>query len=189
MVIIIILQKILNPGSVFYISKRLGKNGKVFNLYKFRSMKEDASPIRSSDNKLITVVNDARITKFGKVLRLGFDELPQLINILRGEMCLIGPRPDLPEEINTYTERQKIRLLAIPGITGLTQVLDGRNLSNDDNLELDVKYFLQSTGLTDIKIAILTLPYSLFDKGIGRKYFNSYMKDIDTSYVEEIINE
>lgn len=184
---IALLQKIFNPFSpIFYSCKRLGMNGKVFRLYKFRTMIVNAPELRSLDNKLITYTNDNRVTFFGRFLRLGFDELPQLINVLKGDMCLIGPRPDIPEEYYNYNKRQMIRITVLPGITGLTQVLDGRSLHNLDNYELDVRYVLQSKFSLDIKIILLTLPYSLGLKKIGQKYLYKFMFDLPHENKETI---
>lgn len=179
MILLIILQKMFNPiAPIFYICQRIGKDGKVFKLFKFRTMKVDAPVIRSIDNKLITLKNDDRISFYGRFLRLGFDELPQIFNIIIGDMCLIGPRPDMPDEYNGYDEREKIRLNVLPGITGLTQVLDGRNLHNRDNYELDVRYVLYSSFSLDLKIILYTLPYSFGWKKIGQKYLNQFMYEI-----------
>jgi lipopolysaccharide/colanic/teichoic acid biosynthesis glycosyltransferase len=179
LILLIILQKTFNPvAPIFYTTKRLGIDGNVFTLFKFRTMKIDAPVIRSADNKLITLENDSRITFYGRFLRLGFDELPQIFNIIKGDMCLIGPRPDMPDEYNGYDEREKIRLKVLPGITGLTQIMDGRSLHNRDNYELDVRYVLYSSFALDLKIILYTLPYSFGWKKIGQKYLSQFMYEI-----------
>lgn len=105
-------------GSIFYNSKRLGKNGKVFIMYKFRTMKENARDIRNADGSTYNSIYDPRVTKIGKVLRrTSVDEIPQIINVLRGDMSFIGPRPDLPEHIMLYTNEEKRKLKVRPGIT------------------------------------------------------------------------
>lgn len=178
-ILIIVLQQLLDPGKILYISERNGKGGSTFKLYKFRSMKMGSKEIRSIDNKLITTDNDPRITFFGSLLRLGFDELPQLFNVIKGDMCIIGPRPDLPEEFFNYSETEIIRVSVLPGITGLSQVLNGRSLPKKINYELDVRYILYSSMFTDIKILLLTIPFSFGMKKIGRNYLKSFIHDIN----------
>ena len=105
-------------GSIFYNSKRLGKHGKVFIMYKFRTMKENARDIRNADGSTYNSIYDPRVTKIGKVLRrTSIDEIPQIINVLKGDMSFIGPRPDLPEHIMLYTNEEKRKLKVRPGIT------------------------------------------------------------------------
>ena len=105
-------------GSIFYNSKRLGKHGKVFIMYKFRTMKENARDIRNADGSTYNSIYDPRVTKIGKVLRrTSIDEIPQIINVLKGDMSFIGPRPDLPEHIMLYTNDEKRKLKVRPGIT------------------------------------------------------------------------
>ena len=105
-------------GSIFYNSKRLGKNGKVFIMYKFRTMKENARDIRNADGSTYNSIYDPRVTKIGKVLRrTSIDEIPQIINVIKGDMSFIGPRPDLPEHIMLYTNEEKRKLKVRPGIT------------------------------------------------------------------------
>lgn len=177
--LIAILEK-LDRGSVFYKSIRIGKNGKSFSLYKFRGMKKgaEAQPIITDDLKFVTLENDPRITKLGKILRLGFDELAQLVNVLKGEMCLVGPRPNLRWELKLYDNREKRRLEVFPGITGLAQILDGRKLHIRDNYEIDVRYVESSTIFTDILILLFTIPYSLGFKKFYRRFFKKYLVNI-----------
>ncbi len=153
-----LLVKTTSPGPVLYLSDRLGRDGRVFRLLKFRSMRVGVAPVLGSDGKVLTLDHDPRCTPIGRFLRLGFDELPQLINVVRGEMCLIGPRPDVPSELERYTARERARLKVLPGITGLTQVVGGRELSNAQNYELDVRYVEQASLWMDGLILVLTLP-------------------------------
>ncbi|MCX5895530.1 MAG: sugar transferase [Proteobacteria bacterium] len=116
------------------------KVGKPFRILKFRTMTEDASGLP------LTVGDDIRLTKCSRFLRkLKLDELPQLINVLKGDMCIVGPRPDMPWQLDMYTSRERARILVLPGITGLTQIMNRRELSNADNYELDVCYVERST--------------------------------------------
>lgn len=98
-----ILIKIEDRGPIFYFGKRLGKNGRIFKMYKLRSMKVNAPDLRNSDGSTYNSDDDPRLTKMGKILRkTSLDELPQIINVLKGDMSFVGPRPDLPEHINFY---------------------------------------------------------------------------------------
>jgi lipopolysaccharide/colanic/teichoic acid biosynthesis glycosyltransferase len=177
--VLAVMVKLTSPGPVLYISDRLGRDGQVFCLYKFRTMKVGVQPILSPDGKVITTENDPRLTSIGRFLRLGFDELPQLLNVIKGDMCLIGPRPDVPWERETYSPRERLRLHVLPGITGLTQVVGGRELNSAQNYELDVRYVAYSDAWTDIAIALLTLPYSFGAKEIGQWLFRHYWVGLD----------
>ena len=179
LLLLALLVKVSSRGPVFHVDSRTGRNGRVFRLYKFRSMKVGVAAVLGPDGKVLTFDDDVRLTPAGRFLRLGFDELPQLWNIIRGDMCLIGPRPDIPEEKARYTPRQRRRLGVLPGITGLAQVLGGRELNNAQNYELDVRYIERSTALTDLAILLLTLPYSLGARGLGRWFLPRYMEGIE----------
>ena len=176
--LIALLEKIQDGGDVFFVSSRIGKNGKTFSLYKFRGMIPGAKPIVTDQLKFITLPNDDRITRLGKILRLGFDELAQLINVVKGDMCIIGPRPNLQWEIKLYDERERKRLCVLPGITGLAQILDGRSLHIRDNYELDVRYVENSNLITDFLILIVTIPYSLGFTKFYIKWFKKYTHGI-----------
>ena len=135
--------------------------------------------VLEADGKIATLKLDPRVTPVGKFLRLGFDELPQLFNVIRGDMCVIGPRPDVPSELERYTSRQRERLQALPGITGLAAVVGGRFMSNAENYELDVVYVLESSLLMDLKILLLTLPYSLGCERAGAWAFRDIVERIE----------
>lgn len=175
---IAILIKLTSAGPVLYVSERLGQNGRIFRLYKFRSMRIGAPSLLGEDGKVLTLKIDPRVTPLGRFLRLGFDELPQLLNVLKGEMCLIGPRPDVPWELARYTVQQQRRLDVRPGITGLAQVVGGRFMNNAQNYELDVLYVERSTWRSDILILLLTLPYSLGMERIGARIFREYIEAV-----------
>lgn len=177
-IIIAILEKLQDGGDVFYISTRIGKNGRRFTFYKFRGMVKNAQPIVSEELKFITLQKDPRITPLGKILRLGFDELPQLMNVLKGDMCIIGPRPNLQWEKELYDERESIRLNVLPGITGLAQILDGRSRHIRDTYELDVRYVENSGWHTDLLILLFTLPYSFGYKSFFRRFFRNYLNGL-----------
>lgn len=177
-VVLALLVKLTSQGPALYVSNRLGRHGRLFRLYKFRSMHMNAPPIIAADGKVLTLKRDPRLTPIGRFLRLGFDELPQLINIIKGDMCLIGPRPDVPEELDRYTPRQRKRLDALPGITGLAQVVGGRYMNNAQNYELDVIYVERRNWRMDLAILLLTLPYSLGLERIGAWAFRTYVDSV-----------
>lgn len=160
-------------GPVFLAQDRVGRNGRVFRMIKFRSMKAGADRTAprfrlDSRGRMEPVIKDRkddRVTRLGKFLRrYSLDELPQLANILRGEMSLIGPRPPLPEEAGMYTERQQERLAGVPGLTGLAQVSGRTDLDFDRIVELDLEYLgNRSLGLY-LEILLRTVPFFLSGK-------------------------
>ena len=162
--IISILIKFDSPGSVFFRFERIGKNGKKFKPFKFRTMTKGAI---AKGLKYTVSENDARITKIGKFLRKwGIDELPQLINVLTGEMSLVGPRPTFVYQVEKYNDFQKKRLLVKPGITSWAMV-HGRNLlSWEERIKYDVWYVENWSVLLDIKILFKTV-YLIFIKKEG----------------------
>ena len=139
-----------SKGPIFYKQMRTGLDGKDFTLLKFRSM--------AADNDVYDFKTGDRITKVGNFIRkTSLDELPQLINIIRGDMSFVGPRPWLPILNDYYTENQKRRFLVRPGITGLAQVSGRKDLNILDRIELDIKYVNEVSFITDIKIIIKTI--------------------------------
>lgn len=149
-IILSITIKIDSPGPVLYRQERTGLYGKDFTLLKFRSM--------ASDNDVYDFETGDRITKVGNFIRkTSLDELPQLINIIKGDMSFIGPRPWLPILNEYYTDYQKKRFLVRPGITGLAQVNGRKDLNIIDRIELDIKYVNNLSLLTDIKIILKTI--------------------------------
>lgn len=156
--IVSILIKLDSPGKVLFIQDRLGKDGEVFKIYKFRTMCDNAINI---GNGLFTDETDSRITKIGSFLRkTSIDELPQLFNILKGDMSLVGPRPPVPNfpyKYDEYSEVQKIRFEMLPGITGWAQVVGRNSIDWDERITLDIDYVKNYSFLWDIKIIILTL--------------------------------
>lgn len=164
--IITILIKLEDPkGPVFFKQIRVGKNGKEFYMYKFRSMVTDAEEILKDllkyneiEGAMFKIKNDPRITKIGKVLRkTSMDELPQLINVLKGNMSLVGPRPPLPREVAQYTNYDKQRLLVTPGCTGLWQVTGRNSVSFKKMVELDLIYIKNRSLIYDIRIILKTI--------------------------------
>ena len=147
-----------SPGPALFVQKREGKNGKLFNIYKFRSMymgtpRYDTSPTQSSD---------LRITPLGRFLRrTSLDELPQLINVLLGNMSLVGPRPEMPFIVERYSDQHRRRLEVAPGITGLWQLSVDRALPIHENMEYDLYYIRNRTFLMDIAILLHTLLFAI----------------------------
>lgn len=174
MAIVAILIRIDSNGSVFYTQTRLGKQGRPFTMYKFRCMVTDADQkwselvqnTQGADRRLFKDPNDPRLTRVGKTLRqLSLDELPQLWNILRGDMSLIGPRPPLPKEVVEYEDWQKQRLLVRPGLTGLWQVSGRSDLTFDEMIHLDLYYAENWSAWLDLKIMLRTIPAVLLRRG------------------------
>jgi exopolysaccharide biosynthesis polyprenyl glycosylphosphotransferase len=157
--------KITSPGPVVFYQKRVGLNGKVFNLYKFRSMTENAEQMldklkdkNEMSGPMFKIKEDPRVTKIGKFIRkTSIDELPQLINILNGEMSLVGPRPNLPREVIKFTKYQKQKIKVKPGLTCYWQVMGRNNIDFDDWMELDIKYVKERNTWIDIKLILQTV--------------------------------
>jgi lipopolysaccharide/colanic/teichoic acid biosynthesis glycosyltransferase len=181
--IILIIIYMFDGSPVLYKQKRIGQNGKSFLLYKFRTMnaqssddihqehyeklskKETIEP-SLTPNKPIRIENDDRITKIGKILRkTSLDELPNLINVLRGEMSIVGPRPLVKYESDLYGDYQQIRNTVKPGITGLAQIQGRLDLSLQERLYWDLKYVETRSIFMDLKIIFLTFYYVFTRKG------------------------
>ncbi len=173
MLITALLIKWTSPGPILFKQTRVGKWGEEFQCYKFRSMYIDAEKrkaelmaLNEADGPVFKMKNDPRITSVGRYIRkLSIDELPQLFNVLKGEMSLVGPRPAVPKEVAQYEYDQLRRLDAIPGITGLQQVSGRSNLDFKRWIELDLEYIAQQSLLKDIEILLKTIPAVLFSKG------------------------
>ena len=155
-----------SKGPVIFRQVRVGKGGKPFVFYKFRSMqmgaegmKESLKHLNVAEDPVFKIKDDPRVTRLGRFLRRStLDELPQLINVLKGEMSLVGPRPPLPEEVAVYTPLQKKRLDVKPGLTCLWQVSGRSEISFSEWIQLDLYYIQHQSLLLDIKILIRTLP-------------------------------
>jgi exopolysaccharide biosynthesis polyprenyl glycosylphosphotransferase len=166
--------KVSSPGPVLFRQERIGRNGKAFHVYKFRSMRvgadeELAELLRAqgtADRPLFKVDNDPRITPIGAFIRkFSLDELPQLFNVLRGEMSLVGPRPQRAEEVALYDNAAGRRLLVKPGITGLWQVSGRSNLSWEDTIRMDLYYAENWSFLDDFVILLWTVKTVLQSRG------------------------
>lgn len=165
-VIIAVLMKVEEPkGPIFFAQTRVGKNEKTFKMYKIRSMCVNAEDklaellqLNEVEGAMFKMKDDPRITKIGKVIRkTSIDELPQLLNVLKGDMSLVGPRPPLLREVADYTEYDKQRLLIKPGCTGLWQISGRNEVGFDEMEELDLEYIKQLNLKNDVIIIIKTV--------------------------------
>jgi exopolysaccharide biosynthesis polyprenyl glycosylphosphotransferase len=173
MLILAILIRLDSKGPVFYTSKRVGRKGRVFDFYKLRSMVSDAEALREEleafnerDGVLFKMTNDPRVTRVGRILRkYSLDEIPQFINVLKGDMSLVGPRPPLVSEFKKYKIEHKRRLDVLPGITGLWQVSARKDPSFEGYLSLDLQYIEDWNIFLDFDILLRTIPAVL--RGTG----------------------
>lgn len=173
MLVVAIFIKLEDPkGKVFFSQVRNGAYPSTFKMYKFRSMYEDAEErleeikhLNEQTGPAFKIKEDPRITKVGKFIRkTSLDELPQLFNVLKGDMSLVGPRPALPREVEKYTLYQKQRLLVKPGITCIWQVSGRNNIDFEEWVELDIKYIRERNLWLDLKLILMTIPALLGDE-------------------------
>ena len=173
MLTVAVLIKLDSKGPVFYRQRRVGRNGRLFDVIKFRTMVPNAHALRAqlaaqneADGPLFKIKHDPRVTRMGRLLRkTSIDELPQLWNVLRGEMSLVGPRPALPEEAALWAPELRDRLRVQPGITGMWQVSGRSNTSFEEYSRLDLYYVDNWSLLTDLSIVLKTLPSVLLQRG------------------------
>ena len=160
MIIIAVLIKAEDHGPVFYKQVRVGKNGKTFKMYKFRSMFVNADKMLDKlkeqndvDGPMFKMKDDPRVTKIGHFIRKhSLDELPQFLNVLKGDMSLVGPRPPLPSEVAEYSEYDKQRLFVTPGCTGLWQVTERNEVGFNEMVQLDIQYIKRASFIFDLWI-------------------------------------
>lgn len=172
MIITAISIKIESGGSIIFSQERVGKNGKLFKMYKFRSMVENAEQLldklkdkNEMSGPMFKMTDDPRITKVGKFIRkTSIDELPQLFNVLKGDMSLVGPRPNLPKEVSQFTNYQKQKLLVKPGLTCYWQVMGRNSIDFEDWMKLDIKYIEERNTWIDIKLILKTFFVLFGDK-------------------------
>jgi lipopolysaccharide/colanic/teichoic acid biosynthesis glycosyltransferase len=178
MMFVALMIKISSPGPVFFKQTRIGRYGKEFQFYKFRSMSVINGDDEERKQKMIDfmkdengtqktkIINDSRVTWIGKIIRkLSLDELPQLFNVLKGEMSLVGPRPCLPYEYENYDEWQKRRVSVIPGCTGVWQVWGRSSVSFKESVVLDLYYINNMSPWFDLQLIFQTIPVMLTAKG------------------------
>ncbi len=155
-----------SPGPVLFVQERNGYRGKPFKMYKFRSMVEDAERYmgmlvdkNEAEGYMFKIKKDPRITRVGKFIRkTSIDELPQLLNVLKGEMSIVGPRPPIPREVVQYDAWHNLRLSVVPGLTGLWQVSGRNDLGFEEMVRLDLKYIRERSFKYDLKIILKTIP-------------------------------
>ena len=177
--------KLTDRGPVFYNSQRIGQYGKIFKMFKLRSMIVNAPDIRLADGSTYNGEDDPRVTKIGKLLRkTSLDETPQILNVLFGDMSLIGPRPDPPDWIDKYPEEAKVFLTVKPGITGYNQAYFRNSADSEEKMKNDAYYSLNCSFLLDIKIFFKTIVIVL-------KRENTYketLSDLPIQHIKEDIN-
>lgn len=162
--------KIEDGGPIFYMAERSGLHGVPFKMFKLRSMKVNAPDIRLSDGSTYNSENDERVTKFGKFARkTSIDELPQLINVLLGDMSLIGPRPDSASYLDKYTEEERQILNVRPGITGYNQAINRNSAGTKEKLKNDIIYVKNMSFMFDLKIIFLSIKTVLSAKNVYRE--------------------
>jgi len=174
LLVVACVVKLWDRGPVFFTQARVGKSGQEFTCYKFRSMVPDAERLKArllaqnhhADNRTFKLPCDPRITWIGRILRkTSVDELPQLWNVVRGEMSLVGPRPPLPSEVNLYSDRDRRRLNVQPGITCIWQVSGRGNLPFSKQVQLDLDYIENRSLVLDLKLLVLTIPAVITGRG------------------------
>ncbi|MCP1144124.1 sugar transferase [Lysinibacillus endophyticus] len=181
--LVLILVKMKLGSPIIFKQLRPGKNEEIFTLYKFRTMTNE----RDASGELLP--ETIRLTKFGRFLRsTSLDELPQLFNVLKGDMSLIGPRPLLVHYLKLYNDHQKRRHEVRPGVTGLAQVKGRNYLSWEEKFDLDVKYVENMNLLNDIKILLLTLKKVIKREDIYEDP-NKIMEDFEGNKFHEILND
>lgn len=158
-----------DKGPVFYNADRLGKDTKKFTMYKFRSMKVNAPDIRNADGSTYNSDEDPRLTKIGKTIRkLSIDETPQIINILKGDMSFVGPRPGLPLDWNHFSKDEKIRRSVRPGITGYSQAYFRNSDTMEERMKNDVNYAQNLSFSLDLKIIMKTIVSVIRKENVNR---------------------
>ena len=173
MVIIAVLIKLDSPGPMFFNQTRVGRRGQLFKMYKFRTMRRDAESLldgltdqNEATGYMFKMSNDPRLTRVGRVMRrLSLDELPQLLNVVLGNMGVIGPRPPLPHEVEHYEPLHFQRFETVPGISGLWQVTRGCEISFDEMVQLDLEYIANWSLWQDFTILLRTIPAMLRGQG------------------------
>jgi len=148
-----------DKGPVFYIAPRMGKNGKIFKMYKFRSMRVNSPDLRNIDGSTYNSMNDSRLTRIGRFIRkTSLDEAPQVLNVLKGDMSVVGPRPFLPgKKYDAFDEVIKKSISVSPGITGYTQAYYRNSLAQDEKFETDCYYVDHISFIFDLKIFLKTI--------------------------------
>ncbi|MBE5756530.1 MAG: sugar transferase [Clostridiales bacterium] len=181
-----IMIKIDDGGPIFYTAKRIGKNGKLFKMVKFRSMKVNAPDIRLADGSTYNGEDDPRVTKIGKILRkTSIDELPQILNVLTFKMSFIGPRPDPEDWLDKYTDEERVFLTVRPGITGYSQAYFRNDADGKQKIVNDVYYAKHCTLWMDIKVFFKTIVVVLKKENT----FKDTKEEVDANKQVEALKE
>lgn len=158
----------MDKGPMFYSGKRIGRYGRPFPMYKFRSMKVDAPDIRLKDGSTYNGDDDPRVTRLGRFIRkTSLDEVPQILNVLKGDMSLIGPRPDPLDWLDKYKEEEKVFLNVRPGITGYNQAYFRNSADAQEKIDNDVYYAENISFVLDAKIVLKTVKTVLFRENVN----------------------
>ncbi|HEY2012269.1 MAG TPA: sugar transferase [Bryobacteraceae bacterium] len=159
--------RLSSSGPVLFRQSRLGKDGRPFLLFKFRSMFHNSPDLRNPDGSTYSGSQDARVTRIGQFLRkTSLDELPQLFNVFRGDMSLVGPRPDQVDQLKFYSESEKRKLQLKPGITGLAQISGRNQIPWERRKALDIEYVESWSFWLDLRLLARTIPFVLFQKDV-----------------------
>jgi lipopolysaccharide/colanic/teichoic acid biosynthesis glycosyltransferase len=162
-----LLIKIDDGGPVFYLSARIGSNSRIFKMYKFRSMKVNAPNLVNADGSTYNAKDDPRQTRIGRLIRAtSLDEIPQIINVIKGDMSIIGPRASMSDALGTYQEDEVDKMNVKPGITGYTQAYYRNSLSNREKRLMDAWYANNMTFWLDVKIFFKTIQTVLKREGL-----------------------
>jgi exopolysaccharide biosynthesis polyprenyl glycosylphosphotransferase len=167
------LVKLTSEGPIFFAQERVGKNGRTFKMLKFRSMVVNAEALRAKleaenemDGPVFKIKRDPRITRIGHFIRkTSLDEFPQFINVMRGEMSIVGPRPPLPSEVEQYERWQRKRLSVKPGITCIWQISGRNDVTFEQWVQMDIDYIDRWSLWLDLKIFLKTIPAVLLRRG------------------------
>jgi len=167
MALLAVAVRTTSRGPILFRQQRLGLAGIPFPILKFRTMRQNAEDIRNPDGSAYSAADDPRVTRVGRWMRhTSLDELPQLWNVVRGEMSLVGPRPDQTDQLRYYTPEDRIKLRMRPGITGLAQISGRNRITWERRRQLDSEYVTHWTLGSDLRILLMTIPYVLLRRDI-----------------------
>jgi lipopolysaccharide/colanic/teichoic acid biosynthesis glycosyltransferase len=184
-----LLIRISDGGPALYHCHRVGSSGATFELRKYRTLHKNAYHLLSSGLRMVVKKSDPRITPFGKLLRCGIDELPQLWNIVKGEMAWVGPRPDPDWMLPHYGQTCRARLAALPGLTGFAQILNSRSLSTPEAFALDIWYIRHRTWVLDTLVVLATPFYIAGWHSLGQRRLHALRASLEFQELRSMCNE
>jgi len=168
LLVLAVVIRLDSRGPALFCQPRLGERRVLFTIYKFRTMQVNAPDVRNADGSTFNADNDPRVTRVGRFLRkTSLDELPQLISVLKGDMSLVGPRPDVADALRIYRPQDYIRLTVKPGITGWAAIHGRNTVPLDQRRDLDIEYVTKYSLRLDIEILLRTIPYVLASRGVN----------------------